>query len=202
MPRNLVEARHETSRKEIVAAARRLFAERGVRATSLAAIAAEVGINKATLYYYYPAKNDLVVDTVREYAADYLADILRPLPDGLSAQDAIWRRFEYKLDRWERTGPLDSKFFYTVMLEELDEPVVEQVYRDFWDWGRSEALEILRRGQQAGEVRAEADPDALVTVMTATSMGIDLLWLNDPDRVDYAAAHRLAIDNLLHSLAP
>jgi AcrR family transcriptional regulator len=200
--KSLVEARQEVSRQQILEVAKRLFAEQGVRATSLARIAEELGITKAALYHYFDAKQEIVVEAVLANVRDFSADVMAPLPEGLSAAETLVARMERRVARAVRDGPLDLRFFYTVMLEELDEPVVEQVYRDFWDWGRREALEILRRGQQAGEVRTEADPDALVTVMTATSMGIDLLWLNDPDRVDYAAAHRLAIDNLLHSLAP
>jgi AcrR family transcriptional regulator len=199
MPRSLVEARHETSRKEIVAAARRLFAERGVRATSLAAIAAELGINKATLYYYYPAKNDIVVDTVREYAADYLADILRPLPDGLSAPDAIWMRFDYKLDRWERTGPLDNKFFYTVMLEELGVPEVEAAYEWFWASARAEVRELVHRGQAEGAFRTDLDVDAHIDASLAAILGIDIRGAGTTESP--RPAYRAAIEQFLAVLA-
>ena len=44
----------------ILGTAAALFAEYGVKGTSLGAIAAKVGISKGTLSYYYPAKQDIV----------------------------------------------------------------------------------------------------------------------------------------------
>jgi AcrR family transcriptional regulator len=200
--KSLVEARQEVSRQQILQAAKELFAVQGVRSTSLAQIADALGITKAALYHYFGSKQEIAVQTVLANLAEFTADVMAPLAPGLSAGEQLRTRTERKIERAERDGPLDLRFFYTVMLEELDEPEVEDVYREWWERGRQEGLAMIEHGQLRGEFRRDADVDTLVNVLAATSMGIDLLWLNDPDRVDYAAAHRLAIENLLQSLAP
>lgn len=50
-----------TTRDEILAAARRLFAQRGFQATTMRAIAAEAGVNAALVHHYYGNKEQLLV---------------------------------------------------------------------------------------------------------------------------------------------
>lgn len=71
-----------TSHAEIEQAAFRLFAERGFEATTLDAIAAEVGVGRRTLFRYYSSKNDIpwgqfdrTLDGFRQILADMPTDI-------------------------------------------------------------------------------------------------------------------------------
>ncbi len=48
------------SRQRVLDTALRLFGERGYAATALQAIADELGLTKASVYYYFPAKGDLL----------------------------------------------------------------------------------------------------------------------------------------------
>jgi AcrR family transcriptional regulator len=50
----------EQTRQQILATAQRLFAERGYDATSLQLIADEMDLTKAAVYYYFPAKRDIL----------------------------------------------------------------------------------------------------------------------------------------------
>jgi AcrR family transcriptional regulator len=56
--------RRERSREEIVSAARRVLLKNGIAATTLDAVAEEVGLTKAALYYYYPSKDALFFDVM------------------------------------------------------------------------------------------------------------------------------------------
>lgn len=53
-------------RREIASAAAHLFNEKGFRGTSLAAVAAAMGMDRATLYYYVSNKQELFDEVVRE----------------------------------------------------------------------------------------------------------------------------------------
>lgn len=62
--------KYDQKRGEIVDAAARVFRRKGFGATSLADVAAEVGLDRASLYYYVPNKetllNDVIHDAVEE----------------------------------------------------------------------------------------------------------------------------------------
>jgi AcrR family transcriptional regulator len=53
-------AQAEQTRQQILETAQRLFAELGYDATSLQMIADEMGLTKAAVYYYFPAKSDIL----------------------------------------------------------------------------------------------------------------------------------------------
>jgi AcrR family transcriptional regulator len=58
-------AQAERTRQQILQTAQRLFAEIGYDATSLQMIADEMGLTKAAVYYYFPAKSDMLDAAVR-----------------------------------------------------------------------------------------------------------------------------------------
>jgi AcrR family transcriptional regulator len=73
------------TRERILAAARRLFAERGYAATSLSDIAAAVGLTKTAVAYHVHPKEQLLVEVVSPALRD-LAVELGPLPTGTDEQ--------------------------------------------------------------------------------------------------------------------
>jgi AcrR family transcriptional regulator len=67
-----------TSSAEILAAARRLFAERGYRATTVRAIAAAAGVTPAMIHHFYGSKHQVFLAAIRMPLdpAQVLADLL------------------------------------------------------------------------------------------------------------------------------
>lgn len=55
-------------RAAIQTTAKRLFTENGIHGTSLGDIAGSAKLSKGTLYYYYPLKNDLVLEIAHLHA--------------------------------------------------------------------------------------------------------------------------------------
>jgi AcrR family transcriptional regulator len=65
----------EVREREMIAAARQAFSERGYHAASMDDIAEASGISKPMLYNYFESKDGLFVACVREAAADLFADV-------------------------------------------------------------------------------------------------------------------------------
>ena len=51
----------EITKERILEVAEELFARNGFDATSMDSISKEVGINKATIYYHFESKNDIII---------------------------------------------------------------------------------------------------------------------------------------------
>lgn len=64
---------YQERRREVIAAASRVFAKKGFQATSFAAVAEELNIDRASLYYYVSSKEELFDDVVRDACLDNVA---------------------------------------------------------------------------------------------------------------------------------
>lgn len=80
----------DVRREQLLAAARALVVERGVRATTMAAVADAAGVAKGTTYLYFASKDDLV-EAVRSAYLDEFAAAL--LSDGAAAAPERLDRF-------------------------------------------------------------------------------------------------------------
>ncbi|WP_066375382.1 TetR/AcrR family transcriptional regulator [Herbidospora mongoliensis] len=90
-------ARPTDTRDRILAAARELFLERGVRDTSLQHIADRLGITKPALYYHFASRGDLlrtIVLPLFDELEAFLAEQVGAAPEELLAAyfDMAWRR--------------------------------------------------------------------------------------------------------------
>jgi mycofactocin system transcriptional regulator len=79
-----------TSHAAIEQAAFRLFAERGFDATTLDAIAANVGVGRRTLFRYYSSKNDIPWGQF-DRTLDGFREILAAMPADIPLHEAVHR---------------------------------------------------------------------------------------------------------------
>lgn len=66
------------TRNRILAAAARLFHERGFEATGVATILREVGVNSGSLYHFFPSKEALLVGVLERHLESLHSTILEP----------------------------------------------------------------------------------------------------------------------------
>jgi AcrR family transcriptional regulator len=86
----LRERKKEQTRKAISEAALRLFAERGFDGVTVAEIAGEADVSVATVFNYFPTKEDLVYGRMEAFEAELL-DAVRNREPGESALAAFVR---------------------------------------------------------------------------------------------------------------
>lgn len=84
----LRQRKKERTRQSLTAAAVRLFIERGYDATTVDDIAAAVEVSPRTFFRYFPSKDDVVVDLLREGVVD-LIDQLSSRPEGEPLAQAL-----------------------------------------------------------------------------------------------------------------
>jgi len=98
-----------STREEILATARQLFAERGYQATTMRAIAAQAGVNAALVHHYYGSKEQLLVAAMNLPLNP--AEVIRELRDAGPREELGERLVRFFVRTWRdpQTGqPLQA----------------------------------------------------------------------------------------------
>jgi AcrR family transcriptional regulator len=94
------------NKKKIIDIAIELISQKGIKGTSLADIAKNVGISKGTLYYYYSSKNDLIYDITESHMdllTNRLFDIIRQNKGNVTWKEMFKKLFTTVIDSDTRT---------------------------------------------------------------------------------------------------
>lgn len=83
--------------ERILAAAEKLFASRGFAAVSVRDIAAEAGVNKALVFYYFDNKANLLQSVLEQYYEAHRA-VLAPVDEKLGVRQNMQRLVDAYLD--------------------------------------------------------------------------------------------------------
>jgi TetR/AcrR family transcriptional regulator, cholesterol catabolism regulator len=152
-------------RDELVAAARRLFAERGYHGTSMADLATAMGVQKGSLYSLTESKQELLVAITREGAASFHAAL-----DGVSDDAGPLERLRLALRAHLDVvaAQLDAATVFTREWRFLDEPERSRFrserrrYEERWH-------ELLREAAERGALRADLDVEATVLLVLSAA---------------------------------
>jgi AcrR family transcriptional regulator len=186
-------------RDEIVVAATEMFAVEGYRGTSLARIAARVGITQAALLHHFGSKEGLLRAVVERRREQDLALGERILAGrGLEVVDRLPLLAEHNAGR---AGLVQLSRVLVAENLDRDQPLhgwfVER-YRRL----RGLLAAAIAAGQRAGDVRADVDAAALAARIVATLEGLETQWLLEPEAVDLRASFREFAAALRRELAP
>ncbi len=156
------------TRERILVAATDLFGVRGVEAVSLDAIAAEVGVRKQTLLYWFPSKDELLAAVLASAASELTVVIeaaVRAAPDEpLAKVDAVVQAvFRPAVRRPALLGLVREVSRLPSAQSEWLRVTMEPLVQRGADW--------LGKEMAAGRVR-RADPRLVIALATATVTGI------------------------------
>jgi AcrR family transcriptional regulator len=153
--------------ERILEAALSLFGTRGYEATSLDAIAADLGIRKQTILYWFPSKEALLEAVVERSAGELGSAIdaaVVGVEPGLERIDAVLRTvFRFAVRRPALLGFLRE-------LNRLGPPMADALAARLQPFAER-AVATLRAEMDAGTIR-RADPAVLLSLLYATVVGI------------------------------
>ncbi len=150
---------YEKRRKEISEAAARVFNRRGFRGTTISAVAEELSIDRASLYYYISSKEELFDELVREVSEDNVA-MARKIQSSQQSPPEKLRELILELMRaYARSYPL----LYIYIRENLGDVAdqrsnwaryMKQINRDY----DNAVISIIEEGYQDGSFQDVGDP--------------------------------------------
>jgi AcrR family transcriptional regulator len=103
----LRERKKQQTRQSIFEAARRLFAQRGFDAVTVAEIARTAEVSEVTVFNYFPTKEDLFYGGMQHFE-DQLLEAIRTRPLGQSALKAFRRRLLESTDGLRSKERIDA----------------------------------------------------------------------------------------------
>ena len=196
------EARKHDRRLGMLATARRMFLDNGYAATSMSAIAAEVGGSKATLWNYFPSKEELFSAVLDDATADYrqkLTDLLRPTPDVAATVLAFTRGFLAKTTSIEAV-----QLHRLVAAETARSPEVGKIFSRVPQRTRQLLADFFEAAMKAGQLR-QADPHVAAYALTSLCLGVQqrILWgAPAPSEQEIEREAQNAADIFLRAFAP
>lgn len=169
-PRKLT-AKGRATRARIVAAAAELVFAHGVARTGIDDVRARAGVSASQLYHYFTDKDDLV-RAVIAHQTDGILDAQRPLLDHLDSFEALERWRDLLVDLQEQRHcqggcPIGS---IAAELADEDPEARADLAAGFERW-EAPIRAGLARMRDRGELRADADTDALALALLAALQG-------------------------------
>jgi AcrR family transcriptional regulator len=151
--------RSERAHEAILEATLALLVEEGFTRMSIEAVAARAGVGKATIYRRWPSKADLVAEAVASLKDHQLVDF-----DSGSVREDLVNLGEQVFK------PKESSEVTEVMLKLMSararHPELQEAFRRHVIEPRRRILaEVLQRGVERGEIRADVDVEVAVDVL-------------------------------------
>jgi AcrR family transcriptional regulator len=185
-------SRGQETRERIMAVALREFAARGYSAVTMEEIAAQAGVTKGAVYYWFTDKDDLGRELQHELYERLSNVALRALdPDGDIVSN-ILRSFESYLDA---LGDLDEARFF--LRDAWVIPALDEGGRRDHEDAVATVREILARAAERGEIVA-LDPDALAHILTGAWAEATLYVLRTGER----SATIAVVEHIVEALRP
>jgi AcrR family transcriptional regulator len=160
-------AKDKDVEKEVLREATRLFAARGVEATSLQEVADAVGVKKQSLLYHY-ANKDALHRAVLEALLSRWNETLPRLLRAAARED----RFDAILDETIGFFVEDPSRARLLLREALDRPEsMRALVVEFVSPWLAVLSENIRRAQEHGVIRADVDAESYVVMVIHLVLG-------------------------------
>lgn len=174
-------ASKETRRQELVLAAFRLIAERGFEGLRTRDVAAQVGVNVATLHYYFPTKESLIRGVLEHAMARFRSTLT---PHG-SPSDQLRNHL-----RAVRNLLVEEPELGIVMgelaLRSARDRSIAAIMREMHDAWHKTMRGLLKRAAREGHLRPELDNDGVAALIVASLTAMTLPPLTGGRRTDQA----------------
>jgi AcrR family transcriptional regulator len=171
------------NRERVVAAARAVFAERGIEA-SVPEVAARAGVGKATVYRSFPSKEHLIAAVV----IDRLGDFERRARELLDEPDA-WTALRELLSEKAVEHCADRTLASAAQARASSE-LLADARRRMWD----AVEELMGRAKEQGTMRSSATTDDLRVLWGGAARVLTAEQVDDP--AEWRRYARLALDAL------
>ncbi len=151
-----------TRRAVILDAARKRFAYYGFSKVTMDEIAADVGMGKASLYYYFPTKEKLFEQVLKQEMSQFFDSVKLMIEKKISSADLLRRNASKRIEHFRNLANLRA--LISQQQGELKTCAME-LYREFQHEEVKVLQEILMIGKKSGEFGISNPQQAAEAIM-------------------------------------
>jgi AcrR family transcriptional regulator len=173
-----------------------LFEQKGFSETSIQDIVEAVGVTKGTFYYYFPSKEQLLMDIHSDYISDLLARQETIRQSAASSREKVTAIIELLIGDIQQHGPSGRVFFREMRhLKQSNAETVKRKREQF----RMNIEELLRDGVAVGEFRRQIHSDmAAFAILGATNWSYQ--WFNPAGSIPAGKLAEIFSDMMLNGI--
>lgn len=148
----------DVRREQVVQAALRVIAGKGVGGLTTVSIAKEAGISEANLYRHFKNKEEILSETVQSIGEGLMRNLDDAFRISSSPLPGLKRVFMFHLDYIERNGGIPRLMFSEEIhmgSEDLKKKLLEAIGSY-----ATRIEKLVKEGQKTGEIRRELSPRA------------------------------------------
>ena len=188
----------ERSRAAILAAARRVFSERGFEGASISEIAALAGMAEGSIYKHFLNKRDLLFQVMRQFyeriTADVEAEALRRRGVAERLTYVVRRQFEV----FAEDKGLCRLFIREIRTaDDYYDSLVHALNRRY----TATVVKVIKDGITAGEVRRDVDPRLVRDLIYGAIEHLTWKTVSGGDATRIPSAARSLVAVVLHGIA-
>jgi TetR/AcrR family transcriptional repressor of nem operon len=158
-----------TVREQLLTQAQTFLMTRGYNGFSYRDLAERVGVKTSSIHYYFPAKEDLVLEAIRAYDA-FIGEGLAQIDESLPAPEKL-ARYSQGFGRIVEDGHrICLCGMLAADIETLPETVREAVQR-FFAYHEAWLTRVLTQGEAEGTLKLTSPPEATARALFAGFQG-------------------------------
>ncbi len=163
--------------KEIIIldAAQKRFAVYGFAKVTMDEIAADVGMGKASLYYYFPTKDHLFRSVIAREQREFMDRLDQMLRLDIPAAEKLKRYTEQRLDYIRILLNLQYLSLHSYL---SPRPIIRDLFENFAAEEQKRLTEVIREGKRKGEFEVRS-PETMATLLLHVLQGLRVRMLKE-----------------------
>lgn len=177
------EERKEETRAELIAAAAKVFARRGLDGASLEEIAREAGYSTGAIYWHFSDKDDLFLAVFEAWSAARARSIVAFSEHNEGELPQRARAFADQMMARLGRNPESMLLALEFLVHAWREPKLREAFGNRVAWGQLAATRLLEDEVRERGVELPMPAEKLAIVLRELGTGLALAKLADPDAI-------------------
>ena len=188
----------EERKTQILAAATKVFTERGFADARMDDIVTEAGLSKGALYWYFDSKDAIIIsilDQIFDYETGHVRELLEREDSAKLKLEVFIETMIKDLEKMKPLMPIFFDFWSLSVRKQTINQAIKKYYQSFLDMIEP----IIEDGIEQGEFRP-VNVKEIAIAMGAIYEGTILLYVYIPELIDFENQFRTNLDLVLDGL--